>query len=414
MHVVIFEGSRWPNLAPLSLTKPVFLLECGIGTLLDKQIRSLRPTRLTLWVRPGLADLVRRDVVPHTGVPTAVNEPLDDDPAVLVSGRSLFLAPYETGGGDDYVVLDDEDAIVREARVRAPGLSPQDAMRRTDRWARLIDDLPHTMSQARIVRYPWDLVAWNEEALVADAIHAHPAHRPPPPGPWHLVREEDVHLDDGVRLAPGAVLDASKGAVVVGKGASVGANAVLEGPCYVGPGAAVRPLTLVRHGTSVGTFAKVGGEVSNSVVGSYSNKAHDGYLGDSVVGSWVNLGAGTTTSNLKNTYGLITMKVGPTREVPTERRFLGSVFGDHSKTAVGTRLTTGTYVGCCTSLACPAPPPRFVPSFIFWTDKGADRHRLDKARETAAAVYARRHRSWAEADDKLLAYAMETAEAVER
>ncbi|HZN64224.1 MAG TPA: putative sugar nucleotidyl transferase, partial [Tepidisphaeraceae bacterium] len=95
MHVVIFEGQRWHTFAPLSLSRPVFMLKTGMGTLLDKQIRHLRPTRLTLWVRPEQESFVRERVVPKLPVPAAVNKPLDDEPALLVSGRTVHFAQYE-------------------------------------------------------------------------------------------------------------------------------------------------------------------------------------------------------------------------------------------------------------------------------------------------------------------------------
>src|SRR5437763_4018609 len=112
------------------------------------------------------------------------------------------------------------------------------------------------------------------------------------------------------------------------------------------------PLACIRPGTSIGQLSKVGGEVSMSIILGNSNKAHHGYLGDSYLGKWVNLGAGTTTSNLKNTYGEITVKRGG-KEFPTGRRTLGALVGDHTKTSILTRLVTGSYIGFYTSLAGP-------------------------------------------------------------
>jgi hypothetical protein len=172
------------------------------------------------------------------------------------------------------------------------------------------------------------------------------------------------------------------------------------------------PLTLIRGGTSIGPGCKVGGEISASIILGNTNKAHYGFLGDSYVGEWVNLGAGTTTSNLKNTYGTITMRIGPA-EIPTSRRFLGSMIGDHAKTAIGTRLMTGSYVGYCSLIAGSALPPRHIPSFTFWTDKGSDRYRMDKAREVMTQVLGRRGKPWTETDQFLLDYVAETAGDVE-
>ena len=123
------------------------------------------------------------------------------------------------------------------------------------------------------------------------------------------------------------VLDASAGPILLSEHVSVGANSVITGPCYLGPYVWVRPLTFIRQGCSIGDDVEGGGARSpNSIVLGWSNKAHDGFLGDSYVGKWVNLGAGTTTSNLKNTYGEITMQLGR-EQIPTGRRFLGSLIG---------------------------------------------------------------------------------------
>jgi hypothetical protein len=144
----------------------------------------------------------------------------------------------------------------------------------------------------------------------------------------------------------------------------------------------------------------------------YSNKVHYGYLGDSYLGEWVNLGAGTTTSNLKNTYGPITMRIGP-QQIATDRRFLGSMIGDHTKTAIGTRLMTGSYVGYCCLVAGSDLPPKYLPSFTFWTDKGSEKYRMEKAREVMTQVLGRRGKPWTDQDQALVEYVAETAAEVE-
>jgi UDP-N-acetylglucosamine diphosphorylase/glucosamine-1-phosphate N-acetyltransferase len=414
MHVVIFEGGRWHTFAPLSLSRPVFMLKTGMGTLLDKQIRHLRPTRLSLWVRPELEGFVRERVVPKVELPATVNQPLDDEPALLVSGRTVHFAQYEYPP-DVGVATDGAGTHVRTAFVKMPGLSPRDVATRSDRWLKILD-LPQMMNQSRLVETLWDLISWNEESLVEDAMRFRDtaANKGKPAGPYHLVNDENVFLGEGAKLGPGCVLDASKGPIVIDRQATVGANSVLNGPCYVGPFAVVRPLTLIREGTSLGIAARVGGEISNSIVMGYSNKAHDGYLGDSYVGKWVNLGAGTTTSNLKNTYGEITMNMGKGKEkVPTGRRRLGALIGDHVKTAILTRLMTGSYVGCGSMIAGNGSPPRFVPSYTFWTEKGAEPYHLDKAIEVTQRVFARRDRGWTDADERIMRYVAQAAPQVE-
>ena len=413
MHVVIFEGNRWDTFAPFSLGRPVFTMACGIGTLLDKQIRATRPTRVTLWVRPAMADFCRRFVVPTLPCPAEVNRPLDEERALLVAGRSLYLSGYEVTGDDDAVVVDDTPGgpVIRLAHVRAPGLSQTDVLTRSDRWQKMAD-LPHAMPQSRLPAYVWDLIKWNEEAIVADAIDCCSESQPHPRGAYHLVDDDNVWLGKNVHLSPGVVIDASRGPVVLGDDVVVGPNAVITGPCSIGHHSKVSALAHLREGTSVGPMCKVGGEVLGSIFLSHSNKAHDGFVGDSYVGQWANLGAGTTTSNLKNTYGEVSMTVAG-QTVSTHRRFIGSLIGDHVKTGIGTRLMAGTYVGFGSSVAVSTPVPKVVPSFTFLTDKGSEPYRLDKAAEVMTQVFGRRGRPWTADDEALNRYVAETARAVE-
>jgi UDP-N-acetylglucosamine diphosphorylase/glucosamine-1-phosphate N-acetyltransferase len=312
---------------------------------------------------------------------------------------------------DPSVVVDEGD-LIRRAFVISPGLSPEDCLTRSPAWLRLLD-LPKATAQARLPDFLWDLVHWNEESLVSDFSQL--THRPPalPAGPYHVVNPSDVMVDPQATIAPGVILDASKGPVFVEAGVSIGANTILQGPVSIGKNTLITPLSYIHSGTSIGPMCKVGGEISNSIFLGHSNKVHEGFVGHSYIGEWVNLGAGTTTSNLKNTYGPIRMRIGA-REIATDRRFLGAMIGDHTKTAIGTRLMSGSYIGYCSLLAASGYPPRFVPSFTFWTDKGTENYRPEKARQVITQVYARRGRVWSDEDDKILKYAIEAGERVEK
>ena len=263
MHVVIFEGSRLNALAPLSLSRPTFTLGAGTGTLLDKQLRFLKPTRVTLWVRPQFEAWVRAHIVPTIKCPTAINTPLDDDMALLTTGRTLYLSNVEREETECVVV--EEGELIRKAVVRRPGLAPDDIWNRSPKWMELFD-LPRTMPQARFIDHPWDLISWNEEALIVDSLTWRDQAQPVKEGPYHLINGEDVLVEDGAKISPGVVLDASKGPIMIGKQASIGANAVIQGPCFIGQYATVSPVAIIRPGTSIGPVSKVGGEVSNSII----------------------------------------------------------------------------------------------------------------------------------------------------
>ena len=414
MHVVIFEGNQWPTFAPVSLNRPVFMLSSGMSTLFEKQVRHFGPTRLTLWVRPDLVESCTKRLLPSMTIPTAINEPLGDEPAMLVSGRTLqlrhFRPPKEVG-----TVLTAEDRLVRQAYVKMPGLSHEDVLAKTDRL-QAIQDLPaREEPQSPLVESLSDLISSNEESLIEDYTQLHGEPRPLPKAPGlHTVGDQkDIWVGERAKLEPGVVLDASKGPIVLADDVVVGANSVLYGPCYLARHAKVRPLTIIKGGTTIGRLSKVGGEIENSIIMGHSNKGHDGFLGHSYLGKWVNFGAGTVTSNLKNTYGQVSIQRGST-QIPTGRQFFGSLVGDHVKTAIGTRLMTGSYLGFSSMVATSSYCPRFVPSFTFLTDAGAEPYRPDKAAKVMKAAYARRDLKWTESDDHMLASVQRVAPQVEK
>jgi UDP-N-acetylglucosamine diphosphorylase/glucosamine-1-phosphate N-acetyltransferase len=198
-----------------------------------------------------------------------------------------------------------------------------------------------------------------------------------------------VHADATVDAF--AVLDSRAGPVVVEAGAHVGAHAVLQGPVHVARGSIVAPHAMLKPRTVLGPRCRAAGEVGGTIFHGESNKAHDGHLGDALIGRWVNLGAGTVNSNLLNTYGEVSMRVEP--EGPLERtgrQFMGCIVGDHVKTAIGTRIMTGTTLGTGAMVACSAPPPACTPRFAWLTDDGQRVHRLDRFLATAEIVMKRR------------------------
>jgi UDP-N-acetylglucosamine diphosphorylase/glucosamine-1-phosphate N-acetyltransferase len=413
MHVVIFEGNQWRQFAPLTLSRPSFSVGCGMGTLLEKQIRATHPARVTLWVRPGLEAYCRQYVLPTLPCPADVNTPLDDEPALLLSGRTLHLGGFDVENSPS-VSVDQADSgpVIRHAVVRDAGLSPADVFDRTDRWTKLLD-LPQSMPQSRLPKHIWDLISWNEEAIVTDFVALHEPSQPKPAGAYHMLDEERIWLGKSVSLSPGCVLDASKGPIVLSDNVSIGANAVVQGPCYIGAHTQISPLCIVRPGVSIGMMCKVGGEVSNSIILPYTNKPHEGFLGDSYIGEWVNLGAGTTTSNLKNTYSQVSMSLGG-EIIDTGRRFLGSMIGDHSKLAINTNLMAGTYIGFNCMIATSKYSPRFVPSFTFLTDAGSVPYQMEKASAMMKEVFNRRQRPWTATDELMNRFALETAGTVEK
>ncbi|MGH7508570.1 MAG: putative sugar nucleotidyl transferase [Gemmatimonadales bacterium] len=233
----------------------------------------------------------------------------------------------------------------------------------------------------------YDLLTALETLLPADCADFLAAPRDPVP-PGSLVLGDPAHLVClRAAVEPGAVFDLRHGPVVLDNGAEVRNGTRLEGPAYVGPG--TRVLGGYVRGSVLGPECRVRGEVAISVFLGFANKSHDGFVGHSVVGQWVNLGAGTTTSNLKNTYGPVRLEVDGER-IETGRINLGTLFGDHAKTAIGTMLATGTVVSAGANVFGTPTPPKYIPPFA-WGCAGAERMSEEGFLRVAERVMARRN-----------------------
>jgi len=226
----------------------------------------------------------------------------------------------------------------------------------------------------KILQYPWQIFQWNDEFLRAD---------------FELITEgrKSIEIDktntckkpENIFIEPGAqvsmcMINAEEGPVYIGKNTLIMEGCMLRGPIAIGENAVVKMGTKIYGGTTIGPFCTVGGEIKNSVLFSYSNKAHDGYLGDSVVGSWCNLGAGTSNSNVKNTAGIVKYydENNQSHEVGKKA---GLIMGDYSRCAINTSFNTGTMVGVCCNIFGSIMPNKFIPDFTW----GNERYDIDKA-----------------------------------
>jgi UDP-N-acetylglucosamine diphosphorylase/glucosamine-1-phosphate N-acetyltransferase len=254
------------------------------------------------------------------------------------------------------------------------------------RWEGPHDDGPAVEMDGLLLHGAWDLITALEHLLSADCTDAVAQHRTPIPDHCVILGDPSDLVVLDAMIEPGVVFDLREGPVVIEAGAEVRHGTRIEGPCFIGPRA--RILGGQVRASAIGPRAVVRGEVSTSVFLGYANKSHEGFVGHSVLGHWVNLGAGTTTSNLKSTYGDVRLDLAGAR-VETGRQFLGTLFGDHAKTAIGTMLTTGTVIGAGASLFGAGHPPKWVAP-MSWGNEGKDRMTLEGFLATAERVLPRR------------------------
>ena len=252
-------------------------------------------------------------------------------------------------------------------------------------WDRSTTDWPELEIEGVSLRGSYDIVTALEHLLAADVIDFVHERGDSLPDGSIIIGEPANIVSMGAVIEPGVTFDSRNGVIVIEQHAYVKAGTRLEGPLYIGPGTEV--LGGEIRNSSFGPRCHVRGEISSSVFLGYANKGHEGFIGHSVVGRWVNLGAGTTTSNLKNTYGEVKQDV-PGRPVETGRQFLGTIFGDHAKTAIGTLMPTGALVGAGANVLSEGTAPKYVRPFA-WS--GSELMNLEGFLRTAERVMPRRN-----------------------
>lgn len=407
MKLVLFEDKNYTNLLPLVYFRPVWELRCGAVTLLEKFKLHLGEVDAFLG-RTYLEDnylpndkLLRNHV--NTGSVLLLNGRW-----VIASADAAILQNLQPGEG---ITSGTEILACCLDSKSLPDFYHESGMD----TEKLLS--AHTFSQhrAKVIRYPWDAVHWNGAEIEADFHQTANLdnHIEKIGNGIHLVDAEKIHIGKNVTIKPGVVIDAENGPVWIDDGAVIMANSVLEGPLYIGKNSKIKIAAKIYENTTIGPVCKVGGEVEGSIIQGYSNKQHDGFLGHAYLGSWVNLGADTNNSDLKNNYGMVKAFVNG-EAVDTGSQFVGLMMGDHSKCSINTMFNTGTIVGTNCNIFGAGMPPKFVPSFSWGGADGFSEYRFDKASAVAKAVMVRRKIDFTENDANLFRHVQQLAKSIEK
>ncbi len=394
----IFEDPGWRRFGPLTSLRPVWDISIGRKTLLDRISAQLNRQPDRLYPREELKQLV------NSQADTKIS---DGDRAkkdvFLVNGRTMGKLP-ETS-----IIKSTEWSIWVEGSEVVAAKLPQDV---ATKWMMLpvinpddysADTLLSIWSQMyttpevkirevnnMLVWWPWDLLTLLEETIVNDykAIGQNVIE-----GDIHpkaiLVDEFSMNIAVGAKVDAGAILDASNGPIIIEDGVHVFPGAIIMGPAVIGKDSIVKAGAKIYGPVSTGPVCKLGGEIEDTIFFGYSNKQHDGFLGHAVVGEWVNLGADTNNSDLKNNYSDVSVTIqGET--IQTGSTFFGTIIGDHVKTAINTQLNTGTVIGVGTNIFGPGFPPKAIGAFRWGGASGFEFYDYDKFLKTAIAVMSRR------------------------
>ncbi len=406
MNLALFEDAGYRQLLPLTWLRATFELRCGIDRLIDKAQTHFGTPVNRVWVRELIAPVIaERFSLPN---------PAPTEDWCLVNSRALVTAdlarpPLGTGWQVGGALI---AATVRAAEAEALTADVFLAEDRLSDWmAKTGLRLEAPPESIRLIDYPWELPLANPPEPARQCARGGANEGAVHPGA-HLVSPENIYIGHGALIKPGVVLDATDGPIHLGAGAIVQPNAVIEGPAFIGERTIIRPTAVIRGGTSIGPVCRVGGEIEASIIHACSNKQHDGFLGHSYVGEWVNLGADTVTSDLKNTYGTIRVFLNGVG-VESGERLVGAIIGDHAKTGIGTLLPTGGVIGVAANVFTHGAVPKFVPSFAWLTDDGLTDCRVEKAVQIARTVMGRREVVLGSAEARLLAEVAPAARAIE-
>lgn len=387
------------NFYPLALSRPLWELRCGMSSLGAKLVAKVGAREVAGFLPPYLADAYRE----QSAWPVNDVSRLVGDDLLLVDARVKADALDVPPSGPSQIGFG-ADGQCRYVRIAKQDLARLDTSSCETLLASARAALPAVTAEFATWKYTWDLVLANPEVLAKDFAAAGRQGLEGTLEEPVAIRgsRANVFVAAGARVHPMVVIDAEHGPVYIDEGAEIHPFTRIEGPCYIGPKSILLGAKC-REGSSIGPMCRVGGEVEESIIHGYSNKYHDGFLGHAYVGEWVNLGALTTNSDLKNDYSSVTISLDGKNWIDTGSTKVGSLIGDHTKTSIGTLLNTGAYVGAMALIAATGKPlPKFIPSFAWFLEgvvtKGFGKRKLY---ETAKTAMGRRKRTWTPAQEAM-------------
>ncbi len=379
--IVLFDGQYHRQLLPLTFTRPVAQLRIGIFTIQEKWSKQLG-FDVGLRTKDYLAEKynsiesvvefgISGAVLPNKNLCKSITG-LKDQTILIKEGVVLAIKPLPAN--DDNI----EDSLQGYNVIEYKG-------------------------DVSIVEYPHHIFQLNEQEIINDLKFVNTNDSKTDDfGIGNLIIGEQVYIEDGA-IVNGATLNSTEGPIYIQNGAEIMEGSNIRGPFVLMNDSTIKMGSKIYGPTTIGPNCKVGGEVGNSVFLGFANKAHDGYLGNSVIGEWCNLGADTNTSNLKNNYGEVSSyNYAEDDFIGTGTQYCGTIMGDHSKSGINTMFNTGTVVGVFANIFDAGFPPKFIPSFSWGGREDSDVFDFEKAKQLAKIVLKRRNLILSKVDEAIL------------
>lgn len=387
MQLLFFDDDLISQLYPFTRTRSAADIRCGILTIRERWEKLLNTQ--------ASGTLAAGPLQPLYSIPETDGEMLVLN-SRLLGGEGLLEALQAL---PEHTVLRTGDGIFLAARLAQMPKTREDYSGKTNSFPEKIFD-----GEAPFLNRVWDIFSLNGAWIKKDfdLITRKRLSMLIPAG-VHMKKNEQIFLEEGAQIGLGVLLNAGDGPIYIGKNAEIMDGAIVRGPVALGEGAVIKMGAKIYGDTTIGPGCKVGGEVSNTVFFANSNKGHDGFLGNAVIGEWCNIGADTNASNLKNNYDKIKIHDDATdKRLATGLTFCGLLMGDHSKCGINTMFNTGTVVGVSCNIYGGEFPPAYIPSFSWGGAAGFKTYALDKALDTADRMMARRGKSLTEGERAVL------------
>lgn len=403
MNFIFFDDASRPQLLPFTHTRPIADIRCGIFTMRERWEHCL--------LAAGLAHGTPHHSPAHTPLVTGsfteeylqTVYPMHAGTDNIFINGSVFGTPALAAA---LLNLQHGQALVKGYQIIAARLNT--AKGSLPDFLQQLQSLPaqYVESEIHTIKNVWDIFSSCDRAIRDDfqLLTANKKSAPIPAGVT-VAAPENLFIEEGAIINAGCIINAATGPVYVAKGAEVLEGVLVRGPLSLGSHSVVKMGAKLYGATTIGPGCKVGGEINNAVFFANSNKSHDGYIGNAVIGEWCNLGADTNCSNLKNNYADVKIwSEALNRSVPTGLTFCGLMMGDHSKCGINTMFNTGTVVGVSCNIFGSGFPDRFVPSYTWGGAESSRTYNFTQAMETASRMMARRSKTLSPAETAMYQY----------
>ncbi len=351
MNIIIFEDSNIDNLKPFSINHASFELKCGIYSNLERIINAFDgDINYYLIVRNELKEIIQEKFPRYTVNPKKIPEGLYLNGAALWNNNNIskIKKGYAFSSSGNLVSFVSSESILYD-----------DIYNVIDKTSKVTSDI-----EIDYVSYLWDCIELLNQYLELDKKNLSNSYIPD--NIKIEIHPDNYYFSKGCDIRPGCILDGSNGPIILAKNVIIESGSIIKGPIFIDQGSIVKSGAKLNGSIIIGPECKIGGEVSNTIFHGYSNKTHDGFIGDSYIGEWVNLGANTNNSNLKNNYSKIKFNFSD-KVIDTDKLFLGVMIGDFSRTGISTMINTGSYFGLGANIFGSGFQNKYISSFS-WAD----------------------------------------------